>query len=98
MDSIWANTKKLEGTTLYTATHKKPFEIIQVDEDALVMQPRGGRPYRVTRARIEKAWRHMLSDGKVPGKSLAKAGMKIARSYIYLPIIVEAILSRERSK
>ncbi len=92
MESIWAKTKKLAGTTLYTATDKKPFAVIQVDENELVMQPKGGRRYRVTRTRIEKACLHRLRDGEVPGKSLAKAGIKIKQSYTYLPIIVDAIL------
>lgn len=40
MSSVWARVKSLEGRTLYTLKQQKPFDVIKVLHDRILLVPR----------------------------------------------------------
>lgn len=87
--NIWQMIKALEGKTLYTLYHRKPFDILDVGErDVVIRVQATGKERTIPKEQIEPAAAYLLSQG-----SLTRAEIRENFSEAN-PAYVAAILSK----
>lgn len=93
---FWSSAKKLEGRTLYTRAGR-PFEVVQFNETSFVIRTQKGKEYPCSRGRIERICNHhWLSGSRVSPEEWNKVGIMKKKNFMYLPIIIEAILAESK--
>ena len=94
MSSFWPYAAQLEGKTLYTEKRNKPFKVIRVTEESLVIElgtKANPRSYR--RATIEDGCQASLNRSAISTDVLREEGVtKRKSSLTYLPVIIRELL------
>jgi len=85
---MWEEIKKLNGQTLRTLAQKKPFDILDVTEHAvLICLQETQTPRPISRDEIENAHRHLASTGQTTRTEIREKFSE------YNPAYVAAILA-----
>lgn len=64
--NIWNEIEKLKGYTLRTLDQHKPFEILEVSSNEVVIFPKSTKIARpIKREGIENAYRHLMVTGQL---------------------------------
>ena len=85
---IWDEIKKLTGRTVKTLDQKKPFDILDVTEHAMLICPQETQTERpISRDEIEKAYRHLEAIGQITRTEIREKFSE------YNPAYVAAILA-----
>jgi len=72
-NELWNEIKKLKGRTLHTLDRHKPFEIVAVTENTVIVLPHSTRKERpIPRAGIENTFRHLTVTGRLTLTELEK--------------------------
>ncbi|MHB8777257.1 MAG: hypothetical protein ACYC6R_05775 [Anaerolineales bacterium] len=94
--NIWIEIEKLKGQTLRTLDQHKPFEIIEVDSNELVILPRSTKISRpIRREGIETAYRHLITTGQLTIKEIEEE--YTPRSQVYTATILAGLASVHHS-
>lgn len=66
VNQLWAEIKNLKGRTLRTLDQRKPFEIVTVTENTVIVLPHStGKERPLPQAGIENAFRHLIVTGRL---------------------------------
>lgn len=88
--NIWMEIKRLKGQTLRTLDQQKPFEIVDVSENILLILPRSTKQERpIRREGIESAYRHLVSTGQLSIKEIEAE--YTPRSQVYTATILAGL-------
>jgi len=64
--NIWIEIKNLNCSVLHTLDQRKPFEIISVTDNAVIVLPKStGKERPIHREGIESAYRHLVVTGRL---------------------------------
>ena len=64
--NIWIEIEKLKGQTLATLDQRKPFDIVEVTEHAVIVRPHKSETERqISRDAIENACRRLIAAGEI---------------------------------
>jgi hypothetical protein len=70
---LWGEIKNLKGRTLRTLDQRKPFEIMDVTNNTVVVLPHSTRKERpISRTGMENAFRHLTVTGRLTLAELEK--------------------------
>jgi hypothetical protein len=87
-DQVWKEIQALQGHTLRTLDKRKPFDIVSVTENTVLVIPHStGKERPLPRTGIENAYRRLLAIGRL---TLAEIEKEYAP---YNPVYVAAILA-----
>jgi hypothetical protein len=97
MESYWDRARRLEGTTLPTASKRKEFLIVEVNDEGLKIEiGTRGTEYPYSRDRIERGCRACEDAGQFTVEVLRNAGVTNRQSSMsYLLPLIEAILMKD---
>ena len=71
--NIWIEIKNLNGVVLHTLDQRKPFEIISVTDNTVIVLPKStGKERPIHREGIENAYRHLTVTGRLTLDELEK--------------------------
>ena len=85
---IWIEVEKLKGQTLRTLDQRKPFDIVDVSEKAIIVRPHKNEVERqISRVDIENAFRRLAAVGEITRSAIR------AEFSEYHPAYVAAILA-----
>jgi hypothetical protein len=88
ISQLWIEVQNLKGRTLRTLDQRKPFDIVTITENTVLVLPHSTRKERpLPRTGIENAYRHLLAIGRL---TLAEIEKEYAP---YNPVYVAAILA-----
>ena len=86
--NIWGEIQKLSGTTVRTLNRRKPFDIISVTEQSIIILPRAtGKERTIQRIVVENAYRRLVVTGSLTRSDIQKDFSE------YNPAYVVAILA-----
>jgi len=86
---IWEEVKKIQGTTLKTLRHNKPFDVVEVDSKSVVVKPHvSGKERKISMQDIEEAFKELKKRGKITRVAI------MSRYSAFNPAYVAAILAK----
>ncbi len=86
---IWSQVRNLNGNTLRTLDHRKPFEIVAVTGSVVMVCPKAtGKERPIQREGLERAYRRLVGSGRL---TLSEIENEFAP---YNPVYVAAILAQ----
>lgn len=81
--NTWDEIKKLKGRTLTTLDHRKPFDIVDVTEHALIVRPHETNiERRVQRNEIEDAYKRLVAIGELTRSEIMKEFSSFNPAYV----------------
>ena len=64
--NIWNEINKLAGQTLKTLDQRKPFDVVEVNDYAVVVRPHiSGIERKISRNTVENAYRKLATAGEI---------------------------------
>jgi hypothetical protein len=88
--NIWNEIERLKSQSLRTLDQHKPFEIIEVDPNKLVILPQSTKIERpIRREGIEAAYRHLITTGQLTIKEIEEE--YTPRSQVYTATILAGL-------
>lgn len=86
--NIWSRIKALEGKTLYTTKQRKPFKVVSVDQQMVVLSigPRA-KPDRITISDLEMALKVVPADVVLQYRDLRDTGIATFRQSYVVTIV-----------
>lgn len=88
--NVWDEIKKLKGQTLRTLDRRKPFDVIEVDSNTVVILPRSTKIERpIRREGIETAYRRLMTTGQLTIKEIEEE--HTPRSQVYTATILAGL-------
>jgi hypothetical protein len=99
VESYWDTARRLAGTELRTASRLKPFRIVEVDDESLIVEygEQGGRR-NYPREKVEAGCAVCEAAGNFSTATLAGAGIteRDGSEMTYLPRVIERIVQARR--
>ena len=81
--SIWIEIQKLKGQTLITLDQRKPFDIVDVTEHAVVVRPHKNDVERkIPRDDIENAFRRLSATGELTRSDIREEFSNFNPAYV----------------